>query len=219
MEQFKKSSVRFGSITLALAFVANFFPPLYLWIFHGVFPDRMTQLLMLLVAAYIVNWIVQPISYFGVFGTAGTYMAWLTGSVGDIRAPSIRMAQQISEYEAGTDEGEVMTTIATSCSTFVSMPTLAVFVFIGAGVLGLLPDVVKDSFVFILPAMYGAVYIDTMQSDFKVGLLTLIAGAFFRVALPQMGIPSAVVCLFCVLAGILNAHLIYKSNEKKAKGE
>ena len=175
----------------------------------------MGQLLAVLVATYAVNWIVQPISYFGVFGTAGTYMAWLSGSVGDIRAPAVRMAQKISEYDAGTNEGDVMATLGIASSTFISMPILTLFVFIGSAVLGLIPETVQSAFVFILPAMYGGVYADMMQSNIKVGILTLIASTVFVAILPLLGVPSAFIVLFAVIAGMLFAHITFKTSEKK----
>ena len=73
----------------------------------------------------------------------------------------------------------------------------------------------QSAFVFILPAMYGGVYADMMQSNIKVGILTLIASTVFVAILPLLGVPSAFIVLFAVIAGMLFAHITFKTSEKK----
>ena len=83
-------------------------------------------------SAYGVSWVVQPISYFPILGTAGSYIGWLAGSVGDIRLPAASMAQKVTGVEAGTHEGDVIGTIGTACSVFVSAGMITLFIFIGS---------------------------------------------------------------------------------------
>ena len=88
---------------------------------YGEMPDIATigKLWLLVASAYGISWIVQPIAYFATLGTAGSYIGWLAGSVGDIRLPAASMAQKVVGVEPGTHEGDVIGTIGTACSVFV----------------------------------------------------------------------------------------------------
>lgn len=49
-------------------------------------------------------WFVEPISYFPVVGAAGTYMAFLSGNISNMRIPCASMAQVAADVEPGTEK-------------------------------------------------------------------------------------------------------------------
>ena len=116
------------------------------------------QLWLLVASAYGISWIVQPIAYFATLGTAGSYIGWLAGSVGDIRLPAASMAQKVAGVEPGTHEGDVIGTIGTACSVFVSAGMITLFIIIGSWVVPKLPPFVTEAFNHILPALFGAFF-------------------------------------------------------------
>ncbi len=127
----------------------------------------------LVAATYGVSWIVQPIAYYPTLGAPGSYIGWLAGSVGDIRMPAASMAQKIAGVEAGTHEGEVVGTIGTCCSIFVSASMITIFTIVGYKVIPLLPEFVTNSFNYILPALFGAIYVDIARKDIRAGGCTI----------------------------------------------
>ena len=46
-----------------------------------------------------VVWIVEPISYFPIIGVSGTYMAFISGNVRNLRIPCAMVAQKIAGVE------------------------------------------------------------------------------------------------------------------------
>ena len=214
MSSFTKVSIKIGTITLSLAIIFNFFPVLYLAVVHHVFPSKFITLFVLVASARFVSWIVQPLSYFGVLGTGGTYMSWLSGSVGDIRMPAARMAQKVTGYEGGTPEGDVIATLGVAASNFITFSFLSVFVLIGAGIMPYLPKFILSSFTYILPSLFAAVYIDMMSKDRKIGILTIILTVLIFLVLPKLGVPSGIVTLCTVIGGISSARLVYVMNKK-----
>lgn len=106
--------IKIGRMTMLFAIIANFVPAIYVGLRYGEMPSGsiLLQLWLLVASAYGISWIVQPIAYFATLGTAGSYIGWLAGSVGDIRLPAASMAQKVAGVEPGTHEGDVIGTIA-----------------------------------------------------------------------------------------------------------
>lgn len=215
-EAFNKKSVRIGTITLLMAIVANFIPALYVSIVYDAMP-AVTLLLSLwgvLAATYFFSWVVQPISFYPALGAAGTYMSFVAGSIGDIRIPAIQMAQRASKTEASTPQGDVMAVIGVSASVVVSFVIVTIFTFIGTAVIPHFPKFVTDSFTYLLPALFAAVYTNMMVKAKTTGAIILVCviGCFALTTL--LGIPSGITPLFCVVAGGICSHLIYKKGKK-----
>ena len=181
---FNKKLIKIGIISLIFAVVANFIPAIYLWFAYGAVPTigDIFKIWGLALATFGISWIIQPIAYYSILGTSGTYIAWLAGSVADIRLPAVTMAQKVSEVEAGTHEGDIMSTIGIASSVLVSVVFITVFTMVGSKVLTMLPSFVVESFKYILPALFGAVYIEMSRKNFKVGILTIILGLSIMIA-------------------------------------
>ena len=215
---FTKKSVRIGTITTILAIVANFLPAIYVSIAYDAMPELSVLLALwgILAATYFFSWVVQPISFFPALGTAGTYMSFVAGSIGDIRIPAITMAQKASGTEAATPKGDVMAVIGVAASVVVSFLIVTLFTFIGQAIIPLFPKFVNDSFTYMLPALFAAVYTNMAQKDkLSGGSIIILVIACFGIA-KLAGIPSCRLPLFCVVSGGLGAHAIYK---KKAAAQ
>ena len=149
-------------------------------------------------------------------GTAGSYIGWLAGSVGDIRLPAASMAQKVVGVEPGTHEGDVIGTIGTACSVFVSAGMITLFIAIGSYVVPNLPQFVTDSFNNILPALFGAIYVDIARKDIRAGVCGFIAGAAILFLGGKLGINNGILTVLIVLSGILINRVFFVMDKKKA---
>jgi len=220
-EAYDRQNIRIGIVTVSLAIIANFIPALYLWLVKGIALDVSTILTIwaLAFATFGVSWIVQPISYSPVMGIAGSYISWIAGSVADIRLPSANMARKAAGVEDSTPEGDVMSTIGVACSVFVSVAIVSVFTFVGMGVIQMLPESITSAFSYILPAVFGAVFTDMAIKNLKLGLITFVASVIVLLIVPLTPIPSGFSVLFCVIAGMLLARLLFVMEQKKKTTE
>ncbi|AKA69115.1 hypothetical protein [Clostridium scatologenes] len=212
-----KKFIRIGIISTCFAIVANFIPAIYLWIAYGAVPSGKDILKIWGLAAgtFGISWIVQPIAYYSILGTSGTYIAWLAGSVGDIRLPAVTMAQEVSGVEAGTEKGDVMSTMGVACSVLVSIAFITIFTFVGSRVLAILPKFVIDSFKYILPALFGAVYIEMSRKNIKVGIGTLVVGFMLMLIGGKLKIDASFLTIIIVLSGILTARVFHILDKNK----
>lgn len=210
--------IKIGRISMFFAIIANFLPAVYVGVRYGQMPDIGTigKLWLLVASAYGISWIVQPIAYFATLGTAGSYIGWLAGSVGDIRLPAASMAQKVAGVEAGTHEGDVIGTMGTACSVFVSTLMITLATALGSYIVPNLPEFVTNSFNNILPALFGAIYVDIARKDIRTGVCGFAAGAAILFFGGKLGINNGILTVLIVLSGILINRVFFVMDKKKA---
>ena len=215
---YKQRIIRSGQIALIMCIIANFIPGIYLWVAHGIMPSLqdILQIWLLAAGAYAVSWIVQPISYFGAIGTAGTYLSWVVGSVVDIRLPAALMAQKMADVDPNSEEGECISTMAIAVSVFVSVGMITLFTIIGVQIIPYFPPFITGSFDYILPALFGAVYINLAKKNMRMGIGTLAVAIVLLIAMSFTSVPGALVNLLVVILGMVVARVVYVSDRKKA---
>ena len=183
MSAFEKKSVRIGVTFLSCGIIANFIPALYVYFAHGIIPplSDLLKIWSVALAGFGITYVVQPTAFYTMMGVAGSYIGWLSGNCADIRIPAITMAQKASGYETATPEGDVMATIGVAISTFVSIFIISVFTYLGGEVINNLPPFIKSGFRYLMPSLFGAVYMQLCLKHLKAGFITIIlaAGAAF----------------------------------------
>ena len=208
--------VRIGVVTLSAGVVANFVPVLYLWLAYGEIPPLADILKIWTVAlvTFGVSWLVQPLTFFSMMGTSGSYIGWLAGSVADLRCPAVTMAQKVSGYEAGTPEGDVISTIGIAGSVLVSVSMITLFTVIGANIIDALPAFIKASFKVILPAVFGAVYVELASKYLKMGAATIAVAIGLSFLALKFGMPGWLLNIAIIGAGIIIARIQYLSEKE-----
>lgn len=156
---FIKGIIFWGRITLLVAFALSFIPALYLKVVHGVMPPIPIILkdFGLIASIVVVSWIVEPIAYFPILGITGTYMAWLSGNISNLRVPVSAMSQEAAGVKEGTPEGDIVSTLGMGISVIINLVVLVIGVFFGVKLIGNLPPLITTAFEYILPAVFGAV--------------------------------------------------------------
>lgn len=136
---------KIGKITGYLGVLLSFTPALVLAVVYGILPKPAALLTAFIsgASAFGVLWFVEPISYFPVVGAAGTYMAFLSGNISNMRIPCASMAQVAADVEPGTEKGSVV----------------AIGAILGTSVLSMLPDTIKAALNYLLPALFGALLV------------------------------------------------------------
>ena len=138
---------RIGKLTGFLGVVLSFAPAAVLAVVYGLLPNPAALLTAFIAAASAFGflWVVEPISYFTVLGPVGTYMAFLSGNISNMRVPCASMAQISAGVEPGSNEGSIIATIG-----------MATSIVINVSVLTMLPASVTEALNYLLPALFGA---------------------------------------------------------------
>ena len=214
---------KIGKITGYLGVVVAFTPALVLAVVYGILPKPAALLTAFIsgASAFGVLWFVEPISYFPVVGTAGTYMAFLSGNISNMRVPCASMAQVAAEVEPGTEKGSIIATIGMAVSIIINVSVLTIGAILGTSVLSMLPDNVKAALNYLLPALFGALIVQfgMKMKKHSVIMIVVAIGLYFLIGIGAFNwLPGAsnwLGTLGCVFISIVIALATLKNAGKK----
>ncbi len=164
---------KIGKIIGIIAVFASFMPALTLGLVYGLWPDltALATAALTAISSFGVLWFVEPISYYPVVGPMGTYMAFVSGNISNMRIPCASMAQVAAGVEPGSDQGSIIATIGMGVSIVINTLVLSVGVIAGSSILAALPASVTAALNYLLPALFGALIV---QFGIKKKIHTLI---------------------------------------------
>lgn len=224
--EFMPAVHRIGRSTMILAFILSFLPVGYFIIVKG-FGMPLSQYLSVGAAICSLGlgmWISEPIAYWPVLGSAGTYISYLSGNVGAMRFPVALSIQSNMKADINTPRGQVITIVGIVASVVSNLVLLLVIVFGGEWFVSVLPEVVMGAFGFVMVTLFGAMWM--MRFDGKDGVAKgflenlpyiILAVVLYKVImLTSLGDWGM---LICVLLCIALAYVIYRRDLKRAEAE
>ncbi|WP_308560822.1 hypothetical protein [uncultured Klebsiella sp.] len=165
-----------GKWCTRLVLLVAYLPVLVLLFYFDAHPTTdsvftgMVSMLSILLPWYIVD----PISLQSIFGTPGMYLSYMAGNTKEVRVPASTQALNASGYQLGTKEGTIISAIGISVSTFISLSLMTFLAVAGQLIIELLPQTVLDALQFLLPALFGALFMDRLlNSPAKLSLSAL----------------------------------------------
>lgn len=138
------------------------------------------------ILGYVAIGLIEAISYAPLLGTGGQYLSFITGNIANLKLPAAINAQNITKVEAGSEEQEIVTTIAIAISSMVT--TLII-------IIGLIPlavfrqeivTVLQPISPYVIPAIFG-------------GLTMVLIARYYK----QAVIPFAVCIVICVVENLI----------------
>lgn len=176
---------RIGKITGAAGVLIAFLPALILAVVYGILPKPAALLTAFVAGAssFGVLWFVEPISYFSVLGPVGTYMAFLSGNISNMRVPCASMAQVSAEVEPGSEQGSVIATLGMAVSIIINISVLTIGVILGSSILSLLPASITAALNYLLPALFGALLVQFGMKAKSLAVTVLVFAVLINIAL------------------------------------
>ena len=218
---------KIGKIIGVLAVVASFMPALCLALLYGLWPDwaALGTAALTAVTSFGILWCVEPLSYYPVVGPMGTYMAFVSGNISNMRIPCASMAQVAAEVEPGTEKGSIVATIGMGVSIVINTAVLSVGVIAGQAVLSMLPATVVSALNYLLPALFGALLVQFGMKAKGHTVVMLAIGCFMYIAVGKSplginlfgwlsGASNYLPTLVCVFVSI---GIMMVTSKKKAK--
>lgn len=192
--------IRWGKITNWIGILLSFGPAIVLAVIFDLVPPASAILtgFISMAGAVGVLWFIEPISYFPIIGVAGTYMAFLTGNISNLRIPAATVAQKVAGVEPGTNEGSIIATLGMAVSVIVNIVILALGVLAGTQILAALPQNIVDAFNYLLPSLFGALFIQFAISKPKLAPIAIGIALILTLLVNQGIIPSFITTLVSV---------------------
>ena len=209
IKQFTKPSIKIGTITVVLTMLASFLPNIYLYFSHGIWPDMSLFLsgwgnLIVIFGAF---YLVEPISYFPVFGITGTYIGVLAGSMAQIRLPAASTAQDVLGVSATSHKGEIVGILAICGSVVTNLAFLTLAVIAGSAIMSVLPESVSDALsAYILPSLFGACFANIALKKIKIALYALPMCVIMKL----LGFSTWLMIIVAIFGTISITYVLYK---------
>lgn len=206
-------SIKWGRLTSLIGVVASFVPVAVLAIVFDIMPalDAIVAAATIRISACVVYYFVEPISFQPVLGIPGTYMAFLSGNISDLRVPCSSVAQKAAGVEEGTPEGAVLSTIGVAVSVVVNLLILTAGVLLGAQIIAMIPESLVNALVYLVPALYGAMLMQMVLYAPKIAAIAVPLGIITLVISKTGLFDSSVAILISVFGSIIIGRMLMKT--------
>ncbi len=210
-------SVHFvGRIWTLLALLMLLMVPVAICIRYDAWP-ALSGVLKGLLGVAPVFWtvaVIEVITYVPMLGTGGSYLGFVTGNLTNLKVPCALNAMETAGVEPGSEEGEVVSTIAIAVSALVTT------VIIALGVLLLTPlrpflesPVMQPAFDNILPALFGGLAVVFVSKNWKIAIVPLIFMVVLFVLVPSLASSVGILVPVGALIAIGVSRLLYKKGK------
>ena len=205
----------YGKIWIWTAVVILLMVPVAMCVYYNAFPE-LTVVLKGLLGVAPIFWTVgaiEVITYTPMLGTGGSYLAFVTGNLTNIKVPAALNAMESSGVKPGTQEGEVMSTIAVAVSSIVTTLVIALGVIFLAALTPILnAEALKPAFENILPALFGGLAVVYISKNWKVAITPLIFMIVLFLLVPSLASSVGILVPVGALISIGGARILYKKN-------
>lgn len=213
MRNYMQDTDRYGKIWIWTAVVVVMAVPAAICLYYNAWPEA-TAVLKGLLGVAPIYWtvgVIEVITYTPMLGTGGTYLAFVTGNLTSLKAPSALNAMENAEVKPGTEEGEVISTIAIATCSIVTTLVLV----LGVCLLSMLTPVLDSpvlapAFDNILPALFGGLAVVYVSKNWKLCVAPVVCMLALFLAVPSLAGSVGVLVPVGVLITLGAARVMYK---------
>lgn len=213
MSTYMKKTDYYGKIWIWTAVVVVLFVPVAICLYYNAWPEA-TAVLKGLLGVAPIYWtvgVIEVITYTPMLGVGGTYLAFVTGNLTSIKAPSALNAMENAEVKPGTEEGEVISTMAIATSSIVTTLVIVIGVVALSALSPILnSETLAPAFDNILPALFGGLAVVYVSKNWKIAMAPLIFMVVLFLIFPSLASSVGVLVPVGVLIALSAARIMYK---------
>lgn len=202
-----------GRVWMVLAITIILAVPVSICVYYDAWPEASAVFKGLLGVAPIF-WtvgIIEVFTYGPMLGSGGSYLGFVTGNITNLKAPSALTAMENAGVKPGSEEGEVISTVAIATSSIVTTAVIAVGVLLLSFLTPILNSpVLKPAFDNILPALFGGLAVVYVSKNWKIALAPGIFMLVLFLLVPSLASSVGVLVPVGALVSIGVARIMYK---------
>ena len=199
---------------LSVAVILMLFPVAVCLIF-GVGIDWHGFLFGMLATApmYWAVGIIETFTYVPMLGAGGSYLAFVTGNITNLKAPAALNALDIVGADIKTEEGEIVSTIAIAVSSIITTLIIVLGVLLITPLTPILNSpVLAPAFDQILPALFGGLGVVYISKNWKIAIAPVVLMLVLFIAIPALSSLVSVMVPVGVLFTLGVSRILYKKN-------
>ena len=160
-----------------------------------------------------------PFAIGTLLGAGGSYLAFITGNLINMKIPCAMNAKELVDAKSGTAENEVIATLSIAASSLVTIVVLAL------GVVLLIPlqpvlqsPVLAPAFANVVPALFGAMAYKYYRKNPQLAMIPLAVMIVLFTLVPSLTSSTSFMIIPSGALAILLAWLKYRKETKGAAG-
>lgn len=202
-------------VTLILLIGAPFVMGLYL----GAMPSMPAfgKAFLAVGIVWFVSCIAEYLVYTPMLGAGGSYLAFMTGNLINMKIPCAVNARDIVGAKTGTPENEIISTLSIATASLVTVVVLALGVALLIPLQPILQDpALQPAFENVVPALFGAMAYKYFRNNMKIAVIPLTVMSLLFIFVPSLTSSTSFMILPSGAIAIGIAYLIYKKRYKVA---
>ncbi|MBQ8136691.1 MAG: hypothetical protein IJ174_04580 [Clostridia bacterium] len=217
IEQYTKTTHVLGRIASLVTLILLIGAPFAIGAVLGAMPDlgAAARGFAAVGIVWTVSSVVEFLVYTPMLGSGGSYLAFITGNLINMKIPCAINARDLSGVKAGTKENEIVSTLSIAVSSLVTILVLAL------GVLLLQPltpvlqsEVLRPAFDHVVPALFGAMAYKYYRKNMKLAVWPLLMMSALFIFVPALQSQTSILIL---PSGALAIFLAWRQMKKEAK--
>lgn len=202
-------------VTLILLIGAPFAMGLYL----GAMPSMPAfgKAFLAVGIVWFVSCIAEYLVYTPMLGAGGSYLAFMTGNLINMKIPCAVNARDIVGAKTGTPENEIISTLSIATASLVTVVVLALGVALLIPLQPILQDpALQPAFENVVPALFGAMAYKYFRNNMKIAVIPLTVMSLLFIFVPSLTSSTSFMILPSGAIAIGIAYLMYKKRYKVA---
>ena len=167
---------------------------------------------------YLVSGIAEYLIYVPMLGAGGSYLAFITGNLINMKIPCAVNARDIVGAKSGTPENEIISTLSIATSSLVTIVVIA------AGVALMIPlqpilqsEVLAPAFDNVVPALFGAMAYKYYRGNLKIAVLPLLIMSILFIFVPSLISSTSIMIIPSGIIAIAFAFILFTKNNKEKR--
>ncbi len=218
-EKYLKSTHRLGRSVSVLTLILLLGAPFVIGAVLGAMPDMQAAAKGFLSVGLVwtVSSVVEFLVYTPMLGAGGSYLAFITGNLINMKIPCAVNAKELVDAKTGTAENEVISTLSIAASSLVTILVLAV------GVLLMIPlqpvlqsPALQPAFANVVPALFGAMAYKYFRKSPMLSLVPLTVMTVLFTLVPSLTSSTSFMIIPSGALAIALAYIKYRRAAKEA---
>ena len=161
---------------------------------------------------------IEVVTFIPMLGTAGSFLGFVTGNITNLKVPAALNAMQNMDVEPGTEEGELVSTVAIAVCAITTTLIISLGVLLLSQITPILDSpVLKPAFDNILPALFGGLGVVYISKNWKIAVTPMVVMIALFICVPSLAGSVGVLVPVGALISIAAARVLYNKGllEKK----
>ena len=218
-DEYLRTTHRMGRTVSVITLILLIGAPFVIGGYLGAAPDLAAAARGFLSVGLVwtVSSVVEFLVYTPMLGAGGSYLAFITGNLINMKIPCAMNAREMAGVKTGTPENEILSTLSIATSSLVTIVVLA------AGVALLTPlrpvlqsPALQPAFANVVPALFGAMAWKYFRKDPKLAMIPLAAMTVLFTLVPSL---TSSTSFMIIPAGAMAIGLSYLKFRREQRGD